>query len=118
MAELGLDNIFFFNISNPTAIIIKGSTLSNYKKCQKKFKNTTTDKQILMKTADLVFLSGEHNRTLCMLICSGILEGDSQEVLLDDTDNITMLQLLRNAYVDLFQAILVGPGPVSSEQDQ
>lgn len=35
---------------------------------------------------------------------------DSQGVLLDDTVNISMLQLLRNALEDLYKAILVGSG--------
>lgn len=53
-----------------------------------------------------------------MLICSSVLEGDSQEVLLEDIINISILQLLRNVFIDLYQAILGGPGLVSSKQGQ
>ena len=45
-----------------------------------------------------------------MLPRSGILEGDSQDILLDDTVNIIILQLWSDVLVDLYQTFPVGPG--------
>lgn len=45
-----------------------------------------------------------------MLICSETSEGDSQEVPLDDTVNLSMLRLFRNVLQDLYNALLVGSG--------
>lgn len=45
-----------------------------------------------------------------MLMHSGILEGDSQDVLSDDTVSTVILQLWSNVSADLHQTFLVGPG--------